>query len=169
MSLYLNLEELTGISTDIWLAGLAILVVILIIILIIQSVRLSKMKKAYTVFMQGNSGASLEDTLIKRLDELDKLAQSGEDTREELDLTLSRLNKTYQKTGLIKYNAYNEMGGRLSFALCMLNRDNDGFILNSMHSREGCYTYIKDIKKGKSDLELSGEEQESLDIAINQS
>ena len=169
MSLYLNLEELTGISTDIWLAGLAILVIILIIILIIQSVRLSKMKKAYTVFMQGNSGASLEDTLIKRLDELDKLEQSGKDTREELDLTLSRLNKTYQKTGLIKYNAYNEMGGRLSFALCMLNRDNDGFILNSMHSREGCYTYIKDIKKGKSDLELSGEEQESLDIAINQS
>lgn len=169
MSLYLNLEELTGISTDIWLAGLAILVIILIIILIIQSVRLSKMKKAYTAFMQGSSGASLEDTLIKRLDELDKLAQSGEDTREKLDLTLSRLNKTYQKTGLIKYNAYNEMGGRLSFALCMLNRDNDGFILNSMHSREGCYTYIKDIKKGKSDLELSGEEQESLDIAINQS
>ena len=58
------------------------------------------------------------------------------------------------------------MGGNLSFALTLLDGDNNGFILNSMHSREGCYNYIKEIVKGESYIELSEEEAESLERAI---
>ena len=47
---------------------------------------------------------------------------------------------TYQKMGLIKYDAFNEMGGKLSFSLAMLDVRNNGFIINAMHTREGCYT-----------------------------
>ena len=65
-------------------------------------------------------------------------------------------------------DAFNEMGGNLSFALTLLDGENSGFIINSMHSREGCYNYIKEIVKGASYIELSEEEAESLERAIYQ-
>ena len=60
------------------------------------------------------------------------------------------------------------MGGNLSFVLTMLNDQNSGWLLNAMHSREGCYTYIKEIINGKSYVELGEEEKESLERAIFQ-
>ena len=75
--------------------------------------------------------------------------------------------EAYSKIGIVKYDAFNEMGGKLSFALCLLNERNDGFLMNSMHNREGCYMYIKEIIDGKSYIELSEEEQEALTNAVN--
>ena len=76
------------------------------------------------------------------------------------------MEKSYQKVGIVKYDAFNEMGGKLSFALAMLDNNNTGWILNAMHSREGCYTYVKEIVKGESYVELAEEEAEALDKAI---
>ena len=58
-----------------------------------------------------------------------------------------------------------EMGGKLSFSLAMLNGKDDGFVLNAVHSREGCYTYIKEIVGGNSIIVLADEEQEALNMA----
>ena len=69
--------------------------------------------------------------------------------------------------GLIKYDAFHEMGGKLSFALAMLDGNNTGFVINSMHSREGCYTYIKEIIDGKSYIPLGAEEQKALNQAMD--
>ena len=77
--------------------------------------------------------------------------------------------KTYQKVGIVKYDAFKEIGGTLSFVLTLLTKDNDGFIMNSMHSNsEGCYTYIKEVIKGESYIELSEEERDCLEKAIYQ-
>ena len=62
---------------------------------------------------------------------------------------------------------HGEMGGKLSFALAMLDKDNNGFVLNAIHSREGCYTYIKEIVKGESYIVLGEEEKEALRQAVN--
>ena len=59
------------------------------------------------------------------------------------------------------------MGGKLSFALAMLNKDNTGYVINAMHSREGCYTYIKEIIDGKPLIQLGTEEQKAVNMAIN--
>ena len=66
----------------------------------------------------------------------------------------------------MKYDAFNEMGGKLSFALVLLDKENNGFVMNAMHSREGCYTYIKEIINGESFIALGNEEQEALDKAL---
>ena len=76
------------------------------------------------------------------------------------------MQHTYQKMGLIKYDAFNEMGGKLSFSLAMLDVKNNGFIINAMHTREGCYTYIKEIVDGNSIIVLSEEEKEALSRAM---
>ena len=77
------------------------------------------------------------------------------------------LKDTYSKLAIVKYDAFKEMGGKLSFAFALLNEKNDGLIFNSMHNREGCYTYIKEIVNGESYILLSDEEKEVLEQAKN--
>lgn len=165
--LNLNLEEMTGIRLDLFVIALGILVIVLIILLIISNVRTRRLKKKYKLFMQGNDGASLESTLIKRLDQVDDLILANAENEKKIQTVLDHLDNTYQKVGLVKYDAFMEMGGKLSFSLALLNRKNDGFIMNAMHSREGCYTYIKEIINGNSVIMLSEEEQQALELAIH--
>lgn len=162
----LNLEEMTGIDLDIYVIILAAIIVVLLIIIIVNNVKLSRLKKNYRIFMEGKNASSLEDTLIRQLDQIDELKASDLENKASMQKILDHLDGTYQKIGLVKYDAFNEMGGKLSFSLALLNRKNDGFILNAMHSREGCYTYIKEIINGNSVILLSEEEKEALDIAL---
>ena len=72
---------------------------------------------------------------------------------------------TVQKVGLVKYDALQEMGGKLSFSLALLNEKDDGIVMNAVHSREGCYTYMKEIIAGNSIVVLSEEEKKALEMA----
>ncbi len=164
----MNIFENIGISVDIAVLVLAgILVVVLLTVCIMLS-KIRKLKKKYNAFMEGSNGKTLESSVLNRFKEIDKLK---EDTK-ELKTTVSKISENllsaYQKCGVVKYDAFKEMGGKLSFSLCLLDDNNDGFILTSMHSsREGCYTYIKEIIKGESFVLLSEEEKQSLEEAKN--
>ena len=70
--------------------------------------------------------------------------------------------------GLVKYEAFNQMGGQLSFSLALLDENNNGFIINSVHSTEGCYSYTKEIKNGSCSISLGKEEEEALSIAMGE-
>ncbi len=73
----------------------------------------------------------------------------------------------YSKYGVEKYDAFEDVGGKLSFALAMLNQDNSGLMLNAVHSRDNCFLYLKEIVKGESYVMLSQEEVEALRKAVN--
>ena len=146
--------------------GMAALIVILFILIIINIVQNHKLKKKYNQFMTGKDGSSLEDNLVKRVNEIEELITSNKENEENIKKIFQNLNSTFQKIGMVKYDAFHEMGGKLSFSLALLNRENDGFIMNAMHSREGCYTYIKEIIQGNSVIVLSDEEKEALDMAM---
>ena len=150
------ISQYLGFDSDYIIIGLAALVLILIILMIINVVQMSKLKKSYKIFMKGKNAKTLEDTLIKRLNQVDDL------------INANSANEKNQKMGLVKYDAFNEMGGKLSFSLAMLDVKNNGFIINAMHTREGCYTYIKEIIDGNSVIVLSGEEQEALNNAMGE-
>ena len=76
------------------------------------------------------------------------------------------IDRTPMKTGIVKYDAFPDVGGRMSFALAMLDMNNTGFVINAIHSKEGCYTYIKEIVKGESYIVLGEEEKEALRQAV---
>ena len=76
-------------------------------------------------------------------------------------------NMSLNKYGIVKYDAFEDMGGKLSFVLAMLDTNNTGFLLNAIHSRENCFLYIKEIVNGESYIRLSEEEMEALKTAIN--
>ena len=106
--------------------------------------------------------------IIKKFEQIDRIARITKKNEESIRKINKKIKKNYQKVGIIRYDAFQEMGGKLSFALTMLDEEDSGWILNSMHSREGCYTYVKEIVKGESYIELSEEEKDSLEHAIFQ-
>lgn len=70
-----------------------------------------------------------------------------------------------QKVGIVRFNPFKEMGGDHSFSLALLDGKDTGFVITGLHTRERTRVYLKSIKKGKSDLELSSEEKKALGLA----
>ncbi len=163
----LDLERLTGIPAGTFILILLIIVIVLIILLAATMHRLRLLTRRYDAFMEGKNGQSLENVLLERIKQVDRVSASEAANKRQIQKIMEHFDHTYQKLGVVKYNAFDEMGGKLSFSLALLNRRNDGFILNAMHSREGCFTYIKEIVNGKSVTTLSEEEEEALEMAIN--
>lgn len=145
---------------------LAIVCIVMLVLLIVTMVKLDKMRKNYRTFMNGKTAENLEDSILDHFSKIKDL--TAESKKHELDI--QKINEDmmshYNKTGIIKYDAFNEMGGKLSFALAMLDSNNNGYVINAMHSREGCYTYIKEIIKGESFITLADEEKLALDKAM---
>ena len=159
------ISQLLGFDSDYIIIGLAAVTVRLFILYIVNIVQMSKLKKNYRIFMEGKDAKSLEETLVKRLDQVDELITANKTNQRNIQQLFNNMKFTFQKVGLVKYDAFNEMGGKLSFSLALLNETDDGFVLNAVHSREGCYTYIKEIVAGNSIIVLAEEEQEALNMA----
>ena len=159
------ISEYLGFDSDFIIIGLVVFVIVLIVLQIINMVQIGKMKKKYKIFMSGKNAKSLEDTLLKRLDQVDELIGQNSTNEKNIKKLFDNMKFTFQKVGIVKYDAFHEMGGKLSFSLALLNETDDGFVLNAVHSREGCYTYIKEIVGGNSIIVLADEEQEALNMA----
>lgn len=147
---------------------LFLLQIILFILLISVNMKYNRMKSSYASFMKGKDGKNLEESILERFSEIDKISELAKSNKQGILEINKKISSHYQKTGIVKYDAFHEMGGDLSFAITMLDEDDNGWILNAMHSREGCYTYVKEIVKGQSYIELAEEEKESLERAIYQ-
>lgn len=155
-----------GIDLDAFTLGLAIVCVVLVILVIVLLVMVGKLKGRYRLFMQGQNGKSLEEAFQRKFENMDFINDELKKIDGHLKGIDENLLKTYQKIGIVKYDAFKEIGGTLSFVLVLLTKENDGFILNSMHSNsEGCYTYIKEVKGGEVFVALSEEERQALENA----
>ena len=142
-----------------------VMIVILFVLQVKNSFKIDRFMKKYKSFMRGKDGISLEKTILRNINEIDMLMESSKNHMEQIR-QLKEIH-TLNKTAIVKYDAFKEMGGKLSFALAMLDQENSGFVLNAIHSREGCYTYIKEIVKGESYIVLGEEEKEALRQAVN--
>lgn len=161
------IQQYLGINSDYVIIGLAALVFILIIVMLVNASKQHKLRKAYEAFMEGNDGNSLEDNLIQRLEQIDSLIEANAMNERNIEALFRKQKRTFSKFAMVKYDALQELGGKLSFALCILDEQCNGFILNVVHSREGCYTYVKEIIDGNSIVTLAREEDEALEAALN--
>lgn len=146
--------------------GILVLIVILFIIVIVQMNKLSKLKKKYMKFMQGKNAHSPEDDIVKLYEDNQYLKNIAEDNKKDIRKLFHNMEFAFQKCGIVKYDAFKQMGGKLSFSLALLNERNDGFIINSVHSTDGCYSYTKEINNGECAISLGKEEEEALKLAI---
>jgi hypothetical protein len=77
-----------------------------------------------------------------------------------------RLDRAISHCGLIRYDAYNEMSGRQSTSIALLDSARNGVVLSSIHHRDQARLYAKQVSAGKGELKLSPEEEEALRIAL---
>lgn len=164
-----NLLEETGIGsfdlTYLFIAAYA-LILILLITVVVQAVKLGKLSKRYKKFMSGKNAKSLEQDIEGVFEENKLIKASMEKNRKDIQALYRKFEGAFQKVGIVKYDAFNQMGGQLSFSLALLDENDNGFILNSVHSTDGCYSYTKEIKQGICEISLGDEEKKALDIAM---
>ena len=145
---------------------MAALIVLLLIINIVNICSLSKLKKKYQKFMSGKSAKSLEAEIVALFEDNKFIKNTVDKNKKDIRTLYKRMESAFQKIGIIKYDAFGQMGGNLSFSLALLDENNNGFIINSVHSAEGCYSYTKQIIEGKCDIALGEEEKQALNMAI---
>ena len=143
-----------------------ILFVVLFILYVNVTMKYNRLKNSYATFMKGKDGKSLEQSLKDKFEEAEAVLKFTKQNRTEIRELNRKLETNYQKVGIVKYDAFQQMGGKLSFCLCMLDEENSGFMLNSVHSTEGCYTYTKEIINGKAMIDLGKEEEAALKMAV---
>lgn len=137
-----------------------------IILLIITLCKLKKLRRRVDTLTRGKDTESMEDIILNFFERIEALENEENNTKSDIKDIKENLKITYQKTGLVKYDAFREMSGALSYSLALLDKENNGVMISSMYSREGCYTYAKDIVNGESKLNLSEEEAEALKQAV---
>ena len=145
-----------------------VLVIALLVYCVILHIRLGSLKKKYDFVMQGDNGASLERKLSVEVSEIRDAAKGLETMMTEQAAIRNIQSNTIQKIGFIKYNAFENIGNDLSFALTLLDGNNNGICISSIYGRNESRIFSKPIVKGKSLVSLSQEELESLNEALGE-
>ena len=123
-----------------------------------STLRVRKLRRALRVLQAGRGEPSIEEAedVVRQLADVTKRV-------EDLEL-VARV--AVQHVGLVRFDAFEDMGGHLSFAAALLDADGDGFILTSINGRQETRIYAKPIERGASRYHLSNEEQEAIRRAI---
>lgn len=154
------------INNTILLYGLLVLDAILLFLIIIGFLKYQKLFRSFDYFMRGKTAENLEEFIRDIGEDIKNLRSEDRANKEAIRLLNKNQRASYQKFGVVKYNAFKGMGGNLSFVCALLDYTNSGFILNSVHSREGCYVYIKTVDRGQTEVLLGSEEKAALEQAL---
>jgi hypothetical protein len=146
---------------------LLLLNAILFIVGIILFFNLKISLKKYRFLTKGNEDKDLEGLLLglsKQLgDNTSQVEKLNSDFKEFKDCSM----KNFQNWSLVRFKAFNNVGGDQSFALALMDAFGDGLVISSIFGREESVVYCKPIKKGASVYPLSKEEQEAIHQALN--
>ena len=147
--------------------ALMVLVIILIVIIIMTYASLNRLEKRYRKLMRGVNNKNLEDMVISYLDKIDGVKVENENIKQKFSEISGQLKTCVQKTSMVRYRAFDDVGSDLSFSISLLDGNDNGVILTSIYGRNESTTYAKPIDKGISRYDLSEEEKKVLLGAIN--
>lgn len=161
------MEELLGISLE-WIILIGVnffLILILFLMNLSNRFKIKKLKIKYNKFMNGLSNASIEDVLGDCINKVNGVAEKNKEIEYKLNTVERDMYYCVQKVGVIRYNAFDNVGSDLSYSIALLNNNDDGLVISSLYSRESSSTYAKPIIGGKSRYALSAEEIKAIDTA----
>lgn len=155
------------IRTDNFLLVLLGIMVVLLIAFIVLLAKFSSLSKKYKNFMvKLGDGKNLEEDLETYMYRVDKVEKENAKISNQIENLGHNLEKCIQKMGMVRYNAFKDVGSDLSFSLALLDENNNGVVLNGIYARETSNIYAKPIKNGKSTYAISEEEAEAIQKAI---
>lgn len=125
-----------------------------------------KDRKSMEVLFPSGGGREFKDKLDELLEELGSVKKREKVILNTLKGLADDNQKAVQKVTLLRYNPYEDVGGSMSFSLCLLDGFNNGSIITSLHTRSGTRVYAKVVERGESNISLSSEEKEVLKKAL---
>ena len=146
---------------------LAVLLVFLILQFFWLRAKVNRLYRKYKYFMMGEDGGSIEMKLSTEVRELRDMVESSQGMLHQQELLATMQLKSFQKIGLVRYDAFDETGDKLSFSLTLLDGKNNGVGLSSLAGHEASRIYAKAVTGGECREALSSEEAESISIALN--
>ena len=148
------------------MAASIIISIVAIVIAIIAILKYKNIYRLYDSFIRGRDAESLEDLILEEEDRIEALEAADAANKEVMRTMKRNIRASFQKCGVVRYDAFEGMGGKVSFALALLDYTNTGIILNCMHSASGCFLYIKEVEAGATDVQLGAEEKGALERAL---
>ena len=145
---------------------LGISFVVLLLLFFINFIRFLMFKKKYNSLVRDLDGKNVEEILIANGKSLEEAIVKTDKLSEEIGRLETKLSLSIQNVGLIRYNAFGDLGPDLSFSIALLDEYLNGMVLTSIHGREQSTTYAKPVVKGKSEYSLSVEEMQAVEKAI---
>jgi Protein of unknown function (DUF4446) len=127
--------------------------------------RMRRLERRLASITRGEDGRSLEALLEAHLDKVLAVDREVDALTVRTAVLEVAGRRAFQRLGLVRYNPFEETGGNQSFALALLDADDDGFIISSLHARSGTRIYAKALAAGRSEGALSAEEAEALALA----
>ncbi|MBO4863483.1 MAG: DUF4446 family protein [Eubacterium sp.] len=155
-----------GIRLEVIIIIMLLLIILLFAAFVVVFRQLQIITRKYYTLTSGKKAKDLEHIILRRFKEMDKVKARMKHFSKDHRTFKGHLDSCYNRMGLVKYDAFENMAGELSYSLALLNQDNSGFVISSMHSKEGCFSYAKEIIKGESYIALSKEEKEAIQKAI---
>lgn len=155
-------------KSDIFMLVLFIIVIVLAVLYITSVINLKKLRTSYSKFMNklGN-GNNLEEMLQNYIKKVETVEERNEEIISYCKIIDDNIKRCSQKIGIVRYNAFKDVGSDLSFALAILDDYNNGVVLNGIYARDSSNIYAKPIENGASKYILSEEEKEAVNRAIN--
>jgi hypothetical protein len=141
------------------------LILVILFWLFFLSIKYREIKKKAGVIFGQTEPKKLAKMIEDYFEEIEKVGLNQRKIESVLKNTRSLAETSLTKVVLLRYNPFGDVGSNQSFSLCLLNKKNDGFVISSIHSREGTRVYSKPIKSGDSTYNLSKEEEQAIKLA----
>ncbi len=155
-------------SSGLATAALAIAVVVLVVVVVLLWRHVSELERRLASLTSAGDGRSLESTLHATLDKVAALSTGVDQLRSRATVMEAVQRRAIQRSGLVRYNPFEDTGGNQSFAVALLDDHGDGVVVSSLHARQNTRVYAKAISGGRSEAALSDEEAEALRMAMAQ-
>jgi hypothetical protein len=140
--------------------------VVALVLSIVAQVRLRRLRRSYTVLQSGDEEASFVEAAARTSRDVDGLRRDVAVLSAGLDDARADLADAIRHVAVVRYDAFGDMGGRLSFSAALLDDSGDGLVLSSIAGRTETRTYAKGVKRGSSEAQLSPEEEQVVGWAL---
>ncbi len=153
-------------ARDVVVVVAAVVAVVALILAAVALLALRRMRRDVTLLAADGDAPSFVEAVGRQTEQVQALRTEVDDLSALLARTRTELADALRHVSVVRYDAFGDMGGRLSFSAAMLDDGGDGLVLTAIHGRTETRSYIKGVKSGQSEASLSPEEQQAVTFAL---
>lgn len=159
-----SIEQQAGV----WLFFCLVFLGVMLLLMAGMWINLRSFKKRFSLLMRGASGENMEKQMERHIQQVERHRHLAEGNSQEMEAIRKTLGHCIQYVGVKRYNAFDDVGSRLSYSIALLDEHLNGLVITGIYGRSESTTYAKGIQRGQSEQHLSVEEMDALQLAREQ-